>query len=84
MTLSPLFKNQIVVDEEGRPNQNLQLFSEQTAALELVVGSGSPEGVIEARQKKLYMDTGGGPGTILYIKLLNDIGGNRKLGWSLV
>lgn len=84
MTLSPLFKNQIVVDDGGRPTQNLQLFSEQTAALDIVVGTGTPEGVIEARQKKLYMNTAGGPGTILYIKLLNDIGGNRKLGWSLV
>jgi hypothetical protein len=52
--------------------------------LSIIEGTGSPEGVIEARTTRLYMNVAGGVGTTLYIKRLNDIGGDRTQGWTLV
>lgn len=37
-------------------------------ALDIAEGAGSPEGVLEAEQKKLYFNTAGGAGTWIYIK----------------
>lgn len=84
MQVNPLGRSVAVVDESGRPTQELNLFSEAVANLPVIVGSGSPESVIEAQQARLYMDSAGATGTILYIKKFNDIGGDRKLGWTLV
>tara|TARA_R110000782_G_scaffold81321_1_gene160726 strand:- start:1061 stop:1216 length:156 start_codon:yes stop_codon:yes gene_type:complete len=49
-----------------------------------IVGTGSPEGVIEAVQYSLYLDGTGSAGAIQYRKMLPSIGGDRKQGWILV
>jgi hypothetical protein len=85
LEVSPLNTSRAVIDTAtGRPLQVLQLFSELVSKLPILIGTGSPEGVIEAKQTRLYMDDAGGVGTILYIKKTNDIAGNRKNGWILV
>lgn len=84
MQVNPLGRSVAVVDESGRPTQELNLFSEAVANLPVIVGSGSPESFIEAQQARLYMDSAGASGSILYIKKFADISGDRKLGWVLV
>jgi hypothetical protein len=49
-----------------------------------ILGTGSPEGVVEAPQFSLYIDSLGTTGTIEYRKMQTDIAGNRKQGWVLV
>lgn len=49
-----------------------------------IVSSGTPEGVIEAPQFSLYIDSAGVTGTIEYRKMLTDIGGDTTKGWVLV
>lgn len=46
-----------------------------------IVGTGSPEGAVDARQYSLYLDSTGLAGSVSYRKMLPDIGGNRLLGW---
>lgn len=84
MALSSLDRVQPVVDDKGRPTQRLQSFSEDVFNMRTLTGVGSPEGVIEAAITVQYMDTAGGVGTILYIKKLSNIGGDRTKGWILV
>ncbi len=85
MALSPLSVGRPVIDiKTGNPLQNLQLFSEDTARLVTITGAGSPEGIIEAKQCREYMDLTGVAGAIKYIKQLDDIGGNRTMGWVLI
>jgi hypothetical protein len=84
LQLSPLTVADIVVDENGRALQKLRLFTEDTAKLPILVGTGSPEGVIEAKQTRLYMNDAGTTGTLIYIKQFDDIAGNRKMGWVLI
>jgi hypothetical protein len=52
--------------------------------LSTIVGEGSPENVIEARQSRFYLQTDGAARSILWVKKLNDISGNRTRGWELV
>jgi len=73
-----------VVDDKFRPTLPLLRLSADVNAMSIIAGSGSPEGVVEARITRLYMDTAGVAGAILYIKKTNDVAGNRKNGWILV
>ena len=49
-----------------------------------IIGTGSPEGVVDARQYSLYLDSTGAAGAIEYRKMQTDIGGDTKKGWVLV
>ena len=52
--------------------------------LDLIIGTGSPEGVIEATVGREYMDDTGLAGAVKFIKQLPDIGGDRTKGWVAV
>lgn len=48
-------------------------------------GSGSPEGNVAARIDRLYIDTAGGAGSVMYVKRDADDGaGDVKGGWIAV
>jgi hypothetical protein len=82
--LSPLNRSTPVVDADFKPLQVLQLFSEETARLYPLSGTGSPEGVLEATLFREYVDLTGAAGAVKYIKRLADIGGDRKMGWVAI
>lgn len=50
----------------------------------VISGTGSPEGAIEALATKQYMDLAGVAGAIKYIKQVDDVAGDKSLGWVLV
>lgn len=81
--VSPLGRFDPVVDEMGKPTQKLQLFSEEVAALPLIIGTGSPEGIYESKAGRMYFNLTGGSGNNLYVKSVDSISGNRKNGWIL-
>lgn len=84
MVVNPLSRAEAAVDKDGKPLSNLNLFSEAVSKLPILSGSGSPEGVVPSRSKRLYMDTAGTAGSILYIKQVDDVAGDNTLGWILV
>ena len=49
-----------------------------------ILGTGSPEGVVQAAQYSLYIDTNGTTGAIEYRKMQAEIGGDKTLGWVAV
>jgi hypothetical protein len=49
-----------------------------------LVGAGSPEGVLDAPQYSLYLNSSGGAGTIEYRKMSLDVGGDTTKGWIAV
>ena len=51
--------------------------------LQIIIGQGNPEGVVEARVATLFMDTLGTSGSILYVKKDREISGDRTQGWVL-
>ena len=84
MDVNPLSMAEPVVDNSGRPLRNLNLFSEALSRIPVLSGVGSPEGVVPSRSTRLYMNTAGTAGSILYIKQVDDVGGDKTLGWILV
>ena len=75
---------QPIVDDNGTMTQAFRQFTQEASLSIPIVGSGSPEGVVEARQYSLYLDSTGSAGSIQYRKMLPDIGGDRTQGWILV
>ena len=49
-----------------------------------ITGNGSPEGVVEALQFRLYIDQAGTTGTLLYMKKFTEISDDITQGWVLV
>lgn len=73
-----------LTDESGNMEASFRSFTQKIAARALIIGSGNPEGTIEALQGALYMDEDAAAGDVLYIKRLSDIGGDKTQGWRAV
>ena len=73
-----------IVNSAGRMAQAFWSWTQEITRMQVAVGSGSPEGVLEAPVSKLYMDTAGTAGNILYVKRDAAIGGDATQGWILV
>ena len=71
------------VDEVGLLTQRNQELIRDVVELDVLAGTGSPEGNVVAKPKRFYMDLTGTPGNIVYIKRDADIGGDRSQGWIL-
>ena len=73
-----------IVDENGKQTQE---FNDWISAVDrglILIGTGSPEGVITATVGRQYMNDAGTAGSILYVKRDADIAGDRSSGWILV
>lgn len=46
-----------------------------------IIGTGSPEGVIEAQQYSLYIDETTPTSPVQYRKMLAEVAGDRTKGW---
>ena len=84
MTSPRLNVAQPIVEPDGTMAQPFRQFTQDASLSIPIIGSGSPEGVVEARQYSLYIDSTGSTGSIEYRKMLPDIGGNTKQGWIAV
>lgn len=67
-------------DLTARSYQLMLLLSQ----LDPITGTGSPEGVVEARIPRFFVDLSGSAGSVLYVKTQNSISGDRTKGWILV
>ena len=84
MTGPRLNVGQAIVDQDGTMAQAFRQFTQDASLSIPIVGSGTPEGVIEAAQYSLYLDSSGGASAIQYRKMQPQIGGDRTKGWILV
>jgi len=82
---SPLLNaGQPIVDNSGKMAQAFRTWTLDASLSIPIVGTGSPEGVVAARQFQLYINSAGTAGAIEYRKMLAEIGGDRTQGWILV
>jgi len=73
-----------IVDEAGLTTPPMMIWMDQVTDLQPITGSGSPEGVVQALITRIYMDTVGTAGNILYIKRDADVAGDKSKGWILI
>ena len=76
--------NLSIVDANGVATDVFQRWLTEITNLDLIIGTGSPEGVIEANVGREYLDDAGLVGAVKFIKQLADIAGDRTKGWVAV
>ena len=84
MTSPLLNASQPIIDDSGKMAQAFRTWTLDASLSIPIVGTGSPDGVVEARQFQLYINSAGTAGLIEYRKMISEIGGDRKQGWILV
>ena len=84
MTSPRLNAAQPIVQPDGTMAQPFRQFTQDASLSIPIVGDGSPEGVVEARQYSLYIDSTGSSGSIEYRKMQPEIGGDVTKGWVAV
>lgn len=84
MTSPRLNAAQPIVQPDGTMAQPFRQFTQDASLSIPIVGDGSPEGVVEARQYSLYIDSTGTAGNIQYRKMQPDVAGDKSKGWLLV
>lgn len=72
------------ITSDGSMSERFFFWHIGVTNLQLLDGVGSPEGVVEAKAKRFYMDTAGVAGAIIYVKRDDDIAGDKSQGWVLV
>lgn len=82
--INNLNRAQSIVDDGGKMVRRFQDWSQNVTRLQILVGTGTPEGNIEGIETQLFMDNTGTTNNILYIKRDADIDGDRSMGWILV
>jgi len=73
-----------IVNKDGKAEPRFHTMMLKLLQLPIIIGGGSPEGVVSASVTRLYMDTAGTAGNILYIKRDEHISNDRTQGWILV
>lgn len=74
-----------LVNEDLSPSTQFNTWLKVVTDQSIIIGTGSPEGVVSAIQTSSYMDESGVTGAILYIKRDADDGlGDTTKGWILV
>ena len=82
--ITQLNSNIPLFDKDLGMSRRLEEWTRGVTLLDPILGTGSPEGVIEAIPPRFYVDTAAGTGSILYVKRDADIAGDRTMGWILV
>ncbi len=73
-----------IVNEAGEMTEVFQKWALQITNLDLIVGTGSPEGNITAQVGREYLDDAGTAGAVKFIKQKAELLGDRAKGWVAV
>lgn len=73
-----------IVGEDRTMEPAFRYFAQKVSEAVVIVGSGTPEAVVEAPQYSLYIDETVPTIPVQYRKMLADIGGDRTQGWIVV
>lgn len=73
-----------IVGSDGSLTIQSRTFFRQLIDRALIIGTGSPEGVVPAEIGSSYMDDSGTAGNIMYLKRDDNVAGDKSQGWILV
>ena len=80
-----LTRTRPLVDKQGIATQAFRSWFNTIGNQTTIIGTGSPEGIVEAEITQEYMDDAGTAGNIKYIKRDVDKGaGDKRFGWILI
>jgi len=78
----PINGAQPITEKDGTMTQVFRAWMNRVTDNQLIIGTGTPEGVIEAPQYSLYLDEAIPATPVQYRKMLSDIGGDITMGWA--
>lgn len=81
--ISPLTRIRAIVDSNGLMTEEVRVYFTELENRIPITGSGSPENFVAATEGATYYDLSAASGSRHYIKILNDIDGNKARGWEL-
>ena len=86
MSFTPIKLNaaQPIIMADGTMSQVFRTWALQVTNLLPTVGTGSPEGVLEAPQYSLYIDEAVPLTPVEYRKMLPEVSGDRSKGWAAI
>lgn len=73
-----------IVDDKGSQSEQMRLWTQRVTNLVPIIGEGSPVGIVEALQGQQYIDTTALTGSVFYVKQLDNVAGDKRLGWQLI
>ncbi len=73
-----------ITDSDGVMTDVFQIWVTRVTNLDLIIGTGSPEGVTIAEVGREYLDDAGLAGAVKFIKQKADIAGDRSKGWVAI
>lgn len=73
-----------IVHEDGTMTEAFRSYMAELGYALPLVGAGTPEASVEANQFSTYINSTGASGTLMYVKKLTDIGGDKTKGWIAV
>jgi len=73
-----------IVNSDGTMSDAFALWTQEGDLARPLRYAGNPDGNVQARQYQFCINTSGTTGSLLYIKMLPDVGGNKLLGWVAV
>lgn len=73
-----------IVESDGSLTLQSRVYFKTITEQALIIGDGSPEGVVTADIGSTYQDNSGVAGAIRYAKRDNDIAGDKAKGWVLI
>lgn len=74
---------QPIIRADGTMSDAFRTHMQLVSRAVKIVGTGSPEGVLEAPQYSEYIDETVPAVPVRYLKMLTDIGGDGKQGWAV-
>lgn len=75
---------QPIIEDNGTMAQAFRSWTLQASKSIPLLYAGTPEGSVTAEQYQFLINTTGTTGTLLYIKMQPDIGGDKSQGWVAV
>lgn len=82
--ITELSTDRPVVEEDGSLTLQSRTFFKTITNQALIVGTGSPEGVVVAEIGSTYQDNSGAAGSIRYAKRDDNVLGDKSKGWILI
>jgi hypothetical protein len=82
--ITELSTDRPIVEDDGSLTAQSRVYFRALTSQALIIGDGSPEGIVEADEGATYQDRQGIAGAIRYAKRDNSIAGDGALGWVLV
>jgi len=75
--------SQRVVGDGGTMERQFQEWTRLVSKLLPFTGDGTPESFVAAEQYSRYVQDDGAAGSTCWIKMVDSVGGDKKLGWQL-